>query len=108
MADNTSGAQSAEEIFYEKFSSTLSAMEQVLEAKAALEEREKQLKAVLLSGMEETQIKKYESDTLSVTYVAATVTNKLDSKKLRAELPDIAEKYTKQSAVSAYIKAARK
>ena len=44
-------------------------------------------------------IKTFENDLVKITYVAPTTRESIDSKKLKAELPDIAAKYTKTSEV---------
>lgn len=44
-------------------------------------------------------IKTFENDLVKITYVAPTTRESIDSKKLKAELPDIAAKYTKTSDV---------
>lgn len=49
-------------------------------------------------------MKKFESDSVTFTYIAPTVRNTIDSAKLKKEMPDVAAKYMKTSNVSASVK----
>lgn len=49
--------------------------------------------------MRDKGIKTFENDLVRITYVAPTTRESIDSKKLKAELPEIAAKYTKTSEV---------
>lgn len=49
--------------------------------------------------MRDKGIKTFENDLVKITYVAPTTRESIDSKKLKAELPEIAAKYTKTSEV---------
>lgn len=73
-------------------------------AKKQIEEQEKNLKDQLKDAMEKHGIKKFESDVLNITYVAATNSTSIDSTKLKKKYPDIASECSKVSAKSAYIK----
>ena len=64
-------------------------------AKADMEE----LKGFLIKAMRDNGIKKYETDRLSITYVAPTTRATIDSTRLKKELPDIATQYSKVSEV---------
>lgn len=59
---------------------------------------------ILIHKMEENGVKKFENDDLSITYVAPFERETIDSKKLKADLPDIAKKYTKVSTIKASVK----
>lgn len=72
--------------------------------KKKLEEEEKQFKEKLQKAMEDYGIKKFESDVLNITYVAATTSTTIDSPKLKKKYPDIAEECSKVSNKSAYVK----
>lgn len=72
--------------------------------KKKLEEEEKQFKEKLQKAMEDYGIKKFESDVLNITYVAATTSTSVDSAKLKKKYPDIAEECSKTSNKSAYVK----
>ena len=68
---------------------------QVKEIKA----KEDELKKAILAEMESKGIIKLESDELTISYVAPTERETLDTKTLREELPDIYDTYVKLSPV---------
>jgi predicted phage-related endonuclease len=68
-------------------------------SKKAIEDEEAELKAQLLEAMKAQGIDKHETDVLQITYIAPTKRETFDSKKLKAEMPEIAAKYTKESNV---------
>lgn len=76
----------------------------IVTAKKKLEEQEKELKEKLKEAMEKCNIKKFESDILNITYVAATTATSVDSAKLKKKYPDIAAECSKTSNKSAYVK----
>lgn len=79
----------------------------VVEIKKAidsLKEKEKELNEAILQAMEAENILKIETDELTVSYIAPTDRESLDSKALRAELPDIYDAYVKMSPVKASIR----
>lgn len=67
--------------------------------KKAIENEEAELKAQLLEAMRAQDIKNHETETLTILYVAPSTQERVDSKKLKAEMPEIAAKYTKTSKV---------
>lgn len=74
-----------------------------IEAKK-IKEKEEKLKAILLKAMEDNNIKKWEDDVLTISYIAPTTRNSIDSTKLKKEMPEVAEKYTKTSNVKSSIR----
>lgn len=54
--------------------------------------------------MDEFGIKSFENDILKVTFVEETTRTSIDSAKLKKDYPDIAEKYSKTSKVSASVR----
>lgn len=72
---------------------------QAKEAKA----RAEAVRAALIAEMEKQCIFSYETDRLKVTYRAGYDKNTIDSTKLRRELPQVYEKYTKTSRVKATV-----
>lgn len=82
----------------------IKAISDICVQKKKLEEQEKAMKESLQKAMEQYGVKKFENEVISVTYVAPTVRNGIDSAKLKKELPDIAKKYNKQSKVSASVR----
>lgn len=80
----------------------------IVAAKKALEDEEAELKAKLKEEMEDRNIKKFETETVSITYVAETTVTSIDTTKLKKKYPDIAEECSKTSTKSAYLKVALK
>lgn len=76
-----------------------------LETQAALiKKQQESLREQLLEAMEKNNVKKFENDLLTITYVAPTKRSSIDSTKLKKDLPEVAEKYTKTSNVKSSIK----
>lgn len=73
-------------------------------SKKKLDEQEKQLKQQLQEAMEKLGVKKFDSDVLSITYVAATTQTTVDSKKLKEKHPAIYTECSKTGNKSAYVK----
>lgn len=67
-------------------------------------EKQKQMKEAILQAMKEKEILKIEAPEVTITYVAPTTTEKLDSKALKKELPDIYDTYCQISQRADYIK----
>lgn len=82
----------------------IKAISDLCKEKKKLEEKEKTMREALKKAMEDYGVKKFENDIISVTYVAPSKQNRIDSAKLKKELPDVASKYNKQSNVSAFVK----
>lgn len=70
----------------------------------AMKEREKALKDGLLELMRDAGVKKWQSDSLTLTYVAPTTRKSLDSTKLKKDYPEIYAECMKESNVSDSIK----
>ena len=70
-----------------------------------LTELEKHIKAELKDIMAENDVKKISCENgLVITYIPETTQERIDSKTLKAELPDIYNAYCKISPKSAYVK----
>ena len=67
--------------------------------KKEVEAQNEILKAELLEAMKAQGIKSFENDTLKITYIEPTTRETIDSKRLKEELPEIADKYKKISKV---------
>jgi predicted phage-related endonuclease len=65
----------------------------------AIKEKEDALKEAILHEMQNKCIFKVETPELSITYVAATDRESLDSKRLKQELPDVYDSFVKISKV---------
>ena len=72
--------------------------------KKQLEAQDKEVRQTLQKLMDEYGIKSFENDILKVTFIDSTVRSTIDSKRLKEELPAIAEKYTKRSTVKASVR----
>ena len=69
-------------------------------AKKEMEYQEKLLKEGLMSAMQEVGIKKFIINGLSATIKDGTTRTSLDSKRLKAECPDIYDSYSKTTNVN--------
>jgi len=72
--------------------------------KKRLEKQEKVMKQKLLQAMEEHGVKSFETPEVKFMYVAPTTRTTIDSKKLKADHPDLVEAYSKTSNVSASVR----
>lgn len=80
-----------------KISSAIAVFQKELEEKRGQEEKMKEaIKAVMIRD----NIKKFENDIISLTYVAPTTRTSIDTAKLKEEKPELWEQYSKTSEVS--------
>lgn len=78
---------------------------QDLEIKAKeIKNQQEALKEDLLKAMEKHGVKKWDNDIMTVTYTAPTTRTSIDGTKLKKEMPEVAEKYTKTSNVKSSIR----
>ena len=70
----------------------------------ALEALKGELKSKIIEQMTGHGVKSIENDQVRITYVAPTTRQSLDSKALKADLPDVWNKYSKTSTVSETVK----
>lgn len=66
--------------------------------------KNKELKEQIKNAMEENEVKKYENDFISITYVAPTTRNTVDSAKLKAQFEDVYNQCLKVSNVKSSIR----
>lgn len=71
---------------------------------AKLEEAKKQLKEDLLIAMEKHGVKKWDNEVMLITYTAPTTRTSIDSAKLKKDLPDVFNEYSKTSNVKSSIR----
>ena len=76
----------------------------LLKAADKIKEEVDNLKAAIMSEMEKKNIIKIDTEVLTVTYVAPTDRETLDSKAIKADLPDIYDTYCKLSPVKASLR----
>lgn len=72
--------------------------------KKELEKSESELKEMLIQKMEETGVKSIDNEYFKITYVAPTTRETIDSARIKKELPEIAEQYTKTTAIKASVR----
>ena len=66
---------------------------------------QKKLRAAILVAMQEADVEKIDiEDVIALTVVPESTSERLDSKALKAELPDIYDTYCKISPKAAYLK----
>lgn len=92
------------ELFNYEVANALKVVEQCEVQKKELEEKSKKMKEAIKAAMEKHNVKKFTSDQIEITYVAPSVRNTIDGKKLKMDYPDIAAEYTKTSNVSSSIR----
>jgi uncharacterized protein YpuA (DUF1002 family) len=69
-----------------------------------LEAQDKEIRKQLTDVMGVYGVKNVDNDILKITYVAESTRTTIDSAKLKKDYPDIAEKYSKTSKVSASVR----
>lgn len=74
------------------------------EQKKAAETQAQELRAMLMQAMEKNGVTSFENERIKLTYVAPTTRTAIDSTRLKKDLPEIAEKYTKTSSVKASLR----
>jgi hypothetical protein len=74
------------------------------EQKKAAEAQAVELRAAIMAAMEQNGCTSFENERIKITYVAATTRTAIDSAKLKKDLPQIAEQYTKTSNVKASLR----
>lgn len=81
-----------------------SLIKSIEERKKEAEAQAQELRAALMQAMEQNGVTSFENERIKLTYVAPTTRTSIDSAKLKKELPEIAEKYTKTSNVKASLR----
>ena len=81
------------------------ALKEFEKKKVEIEIQEKQLKEELLEAMEKHNVLSWKSDdgSISASYRKATKRVSIDTERLKKELPDIAEEYSKESDVKSSV-----
>ena len=69
-----------------------------------LKEKEDALKNAILNEMESKGVIKLDNDIVSIKYIASTDRESFDSKKFRAEQPDMYDEYVRISPVKASVR----
>lgn len=79
----------------------------IAEAEARKKEAEAkrdEIKAALMAQMEEKGVKTFETELIRLTYVAPSTRATIDTARLKKELPEVAEQYTKTSETKASLR----
>lgn len=92
------------QLFQQGEATVINRIENILKAKKQLDEEEKKLKEKLKEAMEFYGVKKFESDHLTITYVAETTTTTIDTSKLKKKYPEIAKECSRETKKSAYVR----
>lgn len=72
--------------------------------KKEAEAQRDELKAALLAEMEQKGVKTFETDNVRLTYVAPSTRATIDTARLKKEMPEVAEQYTKKSETKASLR----
>lgn len=67
-------------------------------------QQDAEVRAALKEAMEKNNVKKFESDNLTITYIAPTTRKGLDTARLKAEAPGIYDKYVKETPIASSIR----
>lgn len=87
----------------EKIVAVQSALKALDEQKKELESQENKLKEFLISKFEETGLDSIDNEYFRIKYTPPSTRETIDTKKLKQEMPELAEKYTTVSAVKAKV-----
>lgn len=82
----------------ERLISTIEEQKKVAEAQAV------ELRAAIMQAMESNGILSYENDSIQLSYIMPYTKKAIDSARLKKELPDIADEYSKTSQVKASLR----
>lgn len=69
-----------------------------------LKEQDAKVREEIKSAMEKHDVKKFETDTVTITYVAPSERVGIDTKKLKEEQPKVWDKYSKVTQVKSSIR----
>lgn len=106
--ENVYEESTAMQVFNNKAMVLMKNIAELDKQRKALETQDKEVREALKKTMDEFGIKSFENDILKVTFVAETTRTSIDSVKLKKDYPEIAEKYSKTSKVSASVRIAVK
>ena len=102
----SSAIQSGNEVAV--FESSVLAITEVIsniaKQKEQLDAEDKKMREELEAAMNTYGINSFENQYVKITHVDATTKTTVDSKKLKVELPEVYEKYSKISNVKGYVK----
>lgn len=91
-------------VFESKALQVMQAIVDIDRQKKMLDAQDAEMRGQLQAVMDEYGIKNFENDILKITYIAPTTRETVDSKKLKADLPEVAAKYTKITQVKGSVR----
>jgi len=74
-------------------------LQQLKKKQDEIQEQAIEIRSLIIKAMKEQGIKSFENSLLKLTYIAPSERVSIDTQKLKKELPDIAEKYSKKIPV---------
>ncbi len=84
---------------------------EILQATAALQQRKQELiekdnevRSAIKEAMIKNNVKKFDSDNLTITLVSASERKSLDTARIKEEEPDVYERYLKVTPVAASVR----
>ena len=92
------------EIFQSKAAGVIHKIGILVKQKAGIEAAEKSMREQLQQAMEQYGIKSFDNDVIRITYIDTAARESIDSVKLKAQMPEIAARFTKRSNVKAFVK----
>jgi predicted phage-related endonuclease len=92
------------EVFQNQAAAVIQKITLLVKQKKEIEEQEAEMRKQLQTAMEKNGIKAFDNEVIKVTYVEPTSRTTIDSTKLKAQQPDIYAKFSKTSAVKAFVK----
>jgi predicted phage-related endonuclease len=81
----------------------ISMMKKYQEEKIKFEIKEKKLREELIQAMEKYNVTSWKTDGIEIIYKGPSTRTTIDSTRLKKELPDIAEEYSKTSNVKSSV-----
>lgn len=97
LVQNLAQSQKDIQAIEEKITVAIADLQKELEEKRKFDE---QIRESIKVAMRDNNIKKFENDIVSLTYVAPTTRTSIDTTKLKEEKPELWEQYSKTSEVS--------
>lgn len=91
-------------VFQNKALAVMQTIANIDRQKKELDAQDKAMRQQLQEFMDQYGIKKFENDLLKITYVEPTTRTTIDSARLKKDLPAVAEKYSKTTAVKGSVR----
>ncbi len=92
------------EVFQSKQAKLIQGIANLVQQKALIEEAESGMREQLKTAMEAYGVKSFDNDLIKVTYMELSTHTSIDSTKLKAQQPEIYNKFSKTSPIKAFVK----